>query len=139
MCIKSYIKPSPDNFLSTPQELAVFQLLVISGVSFSCQHQLSVGAQYFIIDFFLKNSILLECSTTTMLKSIVALKNKALQLELKFKTLKVNYPYTCWVLFEASRPISPRMQNRLSRLMPSVDAIFTTKAELAEAIWRIYH
>ena len=120
----------------TDQELAVKQLLLYHHIPFTIHQKLLLNDRYYVVDFFINNSILLECSCTTMHRVGVALKQKALQLESKFSKLKTIYPYQFWVLFESNRGISYRLSTTLRHLMPSIDHFLTSRKHLLE-IYRL--
>jgi len=118
----------------TPQELKIVQLLQHLEIPFLFQQKFQLSDRYYILDFFIDDSILLECSFTSMYKVDVALKLKALQLEAKFVQLKKKYNNSFWVLFEAIKPINTHLLTTLQRLMPSVNVILTSRNELLEKL-----
>jgi len=118
----------------TPQELKIVQLLQHLEIPFLFQQKFQLSDRYYILDFFIDDSILLECSFTAMYKVDVALKLKALQLEAKFVQLKKKYNNSFWVLFEAIKPINTHLLTTLQRLMPSVNVILTSRNELLEKL-----
>lgn len=118
----------------TPQELNIIQLLQHLEIPFLFQQKFQLSDRYYILDFFIDDSILLECSFTSMYKVDVALKLKALQLEAKFVQLKKKYNYSFLVLFEAIKPINTPLLTTLQRLMPSVHKILTSRNELIERL-----
>jgi len=118
----------------TPQELKIIQLLQHLEIPFLFQQKFQLSDRYYILDFFIDESILLECSFTSMYKVDVALKLKALQLEAKFVQLKKKYNNSYWVLFEAIKPINTHLLTTLQRLMPSVNVILTSRNELLEKL-----
>ncbi|PWI47912.1 hypothetical protein CEE45_09055 [Candidatus Heimdallarchaeota archaeon B3_Heim] len=136
--MNSKLNKKLSNFSSsiTDQELAVKQLLLHNDISFVMHQKLHLNDRYYIIDFMINNSILLECSFTTMYRVGVALKQKSLQLERKYSQLKTTYPNQFWVLFESTKPISSQLLTTLKRLMPSVDQLLTSQKQLLE-IYRI--
>jgi hypothetical protein len=67
-----------------------------------------------------------------MVKHDVALKQKALQLELKGSHLRKYLSHPIWVFFESQKPIGTQLLTTLHRLMPSVDRILTSLAMLFE-------
>jgi hypothetical protein len=119
---------------TTPQELKLQQIFIKENISFQFQKIFSFSDHYYIVDFFICHSIILECSYTQSFSHHIALRHKAQLLESKFSNLKSNYIYPIWVLFESERPISPRFIQTLKRFMPSVDQIFTSILELREKI-----
>ena len=118
----------------TLQEFKIIQLLQHLEIPFLFQQRFQLSDRYYILDFFIDESILLECSFTTMYKVDVALKLKALQLEAKFVQLKKKYNYSFWVLFEAIKPINTHLLATLQRLIPSVNNILTSRNELLEKL-----
>lgn len=118
----------------TTQELAVRQLLLQSDISFTFQQKFQLSDRYYVIDFFIKNFILLECSFSTMYKVNSAFKQKAIHLEAKCIQLKKEYGYPFLVLFESIKPVCTTLLTALRRLMPSVDRILTSRLYLLEIL-----
>ena len=132
MNFKLNYKPSDSYSAVTEQELRLKQLLSSEGIPFTFQQKFHLSNQWYIIDFFIANTILLECSATSMMKHDVALKQKALQLELKGSHLRKYVSHPIWVLFESQKPIGTQLLTTLHRLMPSVDRILTSLAMFFE-------
>lgn len=120
------------NSAVTEQELVLKQLLFREGISFTFQQKFNLSNQWYVVDFLIANSLLLECSATNMFKHDVALKQKALQLETKCSHLKTCTSYPFWVLFESQRPIGTHLLTTLYRLMPSIDRLLTSSAMVLE-------
>jgi len=116
----------------TEQELFLKQRLSQEGIPFTFQQEFHLNDQCYIIDFFIANTIVLECSSTSMIRYNTALKQKALQLEFKSSQLKKRFSYPIWVLLESQRPIGSSLITTLIRLMPSVDRFLTSSAMLFE-------
>ena len=122
----------------TTQELQLKQMLQSEGVSFHFQKVFPLPNCQYIVDFFLPQQVILECSLTNMIKYQVPLRKKAIFLETKCFQLKDHFPIlSIWVLFESPRPILEPFSQTLIRLMPSVDQIFFSQKELLEYL-RIY-
>lgn len=118
----------------TTQELAVGQLLLLEDIPFTFQQRFQLSDRYYVIDFFIKNFILLECSFSTMYKVNTAFKQKAIHLEAKCVQLKKDYGYPFLVLFESIKPVCTTLLTTLHRLMPSVDRILTSRLHLLEIL-----
>lgn len=120
---------------STWQELQIRQLLESEGISFEFQKVFPLTDRRYIIDFFLSQSVILECASTAMQKYQVPLRKKAIHLEAKSLQLKNYYPnFFIWVLFETHQPILAPFSQTLIRLMPSVDQVFFSQQELKETL-----
>ncbi len=119
---------------TTPQEFELRQIFTKENISFQFQKIFSFSDHYYIVDFFIDHSIILECSYTQSFSHHITLRHKAQLLESKFSNLKSYYMYPIWVLFESERPITARFIRTLKRFMPSVDQIFTSILELQEKI-----
>lgn len=116
----------------TTQELYLKQIFTTEAVSFEFQKEFVFSDRSFIVDFFLEQKILLECSHTKSFKYEVALRHKAIMLEAKTAFIKQFHTYPMWVLLESERPIGTLFYKTLQKLMPSVDEIFTSRNELLE-------
>ncbi len=127
-------KLSPVFSSITTQELAVRQLLLQAKIPFTFQQKFQLSDRYYVIDFFIKNIILLECSFSTMYKVNTAFKQKAIHLEAKCVQLKKDYGYPFLVLFESIKPVCVKLLATLHRLMPSVDRILTSRLHLLEIL-----
>lgn len=125
-------------FAVTEQELSIRNILLHEGIPFIEQKEFRLNARRFIVDFFIAHSFLLECSSTTMYKYDIALRQKAIQLEVKCFLLKKHFFYPIWVLFESKRPIGDRLLNTLYLSMPSVDKILTSRYQLLEVLQGIF-
>ncbi len=132
MNINLNYKSSDKRSTTTEQELFLRQRLSQEEVPFTFQQEFHLKDRWYIIDFFIANTILLECSSTSMVRHNAALKQKALQLELKCSQLKKWFSFPIWVLFESQRPIGSSLITTLTRLMPSVDYFLTSSAKLIE-------
>ena len=119
---------------TTSQEFKLNQIFIKENIPFQFQKIFSFSDHYYIVDFFIDHSIILECSYTQSFSHHIALRHKAKLLESKFSNLKSNYMYPIWVLFESERLITPRFIQTLKRFMPSVDQIFTSILDLREKI-----
>lgn len=120
---------------STWQELQIRQLLESESIPFEFQKVFSLPNCRYIIDFFLSQSVILECASTAMYKYQVPLRKKAIHLEAKSLQLKNYYPnLSIWVLFETHQPILTAFSQTLIRLMPSVDQVFFSRQALKEAL-----
>ena len=127
------ISTSPSR--STCQELQIRQLLESEGIPFEFQKVFPLTDRRYIIDFFLSQSVILECASTAMHKYQVPLRKKAIHLEAKSLQLKNYYPnFSIWVLLETHRPILAPFSQTLIRLMPSVDQVFFSQQALKEAL-----
>ena len=123
---------------NTQQELQLKQLLLAESIPFEFQKVFSLPACQYVVDFFLPNRTILECSSTNMIKYQVPLRKKAIHLESKSSHLKKhNSSLSFWVLFNAPQPILESFSRTLFRLMPSVDYVFFSQKELLEYL-RIY-
>lgn len=118
----------------TLQESQIYHLLQADSISFECQKVFQIDNRRFIVDFFIENRLILECTSTSMKKFQVAFRQKAIQLEEKCSHLSEVYDFPIWVLFEAPRHISIQFLQTLIRLMPSVEKIFTSDQELIEVL-----
>lgn len=118
----------------TWQELRIRQLLEAESIPFECQKVFRVNGRRFIVDFFIDEEVILECSATSMKKYQVAIRHKAIQLEAKCSLLSDVFSFRFWVLFHAPQPLSTLFLRNLSRLMPSVDQIFTSLPELLDVL-----
>lgn len=125
-------------FVVTEQELSIRNILLHEGIPFIEQKEFRLNARRFIVDFFIAHSFLLECSSTTMYKYDIALRQKAIQLEVKCFLLKKYFFYPIWVLFESKRPIGDHLLNTLYLSMPSVDKILTSRYQLLEVLQGIF-
>ena len=120
---------------STWQELQIRQLLESEGIPFEFQKVFLLPDRRYIIDFFLSQSVILECASTAMHKYQVPLRKKAIHLEAKSLQLKHYFPnFSIWVLFETHRPILAPFSHTLIRLMPSINQIFFSRQALKEAL-----
>ena len=122
---------------TTWQELQIKQLLDLENISFEFQKEFSLPDRCYIVDFFLPQQTVLECSFTSMDRYQVAFHNKAISLEAKgFQLKKHNSHLTLWVLLETHHSISEPLTQRLIRLMPSVNKVFFSKQALHEHLQR---
>ena len=127
-------KVSNVSFRVTPQEQYLKYLFTSEAVPFISQKSFSLPDRSYIVDFFIADRLLLECSQTSAHAYQIALRLKAVQLEAKSLVLKNTFGYPMWVLFESLHPISPQLISRLSCLMPSVERIFTDPFRLLESV-----
>ncbi len=134
MNLKLNKKLSPIFSSMTTQELSVRQLLLQANIPFIFQQRFQLSDRYYVIDFFIKNFILLECSFSTMYKVNTAFKQKAIHLEAKCVQLKKEYDYLFLVLFESIKPVCTKLLTTLHRLMPSIDRILTSRLHLLEIL-----
>lgn len=118
----------------THQEFSLRHHFIIEDIPFECQKVFSLCDRYYVVDFFIADSIILECSYTRSFSHHIALRHKAKLLEQKFAILKRKFNYSIWVLFESERVISRRFTRSLRRFMPSVDHIVTSIAALMEIL-----
>jgi len=131
---KSIKNFSSSSFRVTTQELYLKQSFATEGVSFVFQKEFVFPDRSYVIDFFLEELILLECSYTRSFKYEIAFRHKAVLLEAKTSFIKQFHNYPMWVLLEAERPIGTHFYKTLQKLMPSVDEILTSRNELLEKI-----
>ena len=127
-------KLSQDSFRVTPQEQYLKYLFNSEAIPFVSQQAFPLPDRSYIVDFFIADRLLLECTQTSAHAYQVALRQKAVHLEAKSLVLKRAYEYPIWVLFESLHPISSQLVSRLVRLMPSVDRIFTDPFRLLESL-----
>lgn len=125
-------KGFPINPRITTQEIHLKHILTRERIPFIFQKQFHFPDRWYIVDFFLADQLVLECSQTQAFKYEVALRHKAIYLEAKAAFLKRFFDYPIWVLFESYRTIGERFVQTLARLMPSVDRILTSSALLCE-------
>ncbi len=124
---------SPHLSRMTSQELQLIQLLQSEGIPFEFQKVFPLSDCQYIVDYFLSQRVILECTSTNMYKHQVPFRKKAIHLETKSAHLKKHFSnLLIWVLFETYRPILDPFSQTLSRLMPSVDQIFFSQKELLE-------
>ncbi len=128
----SSIKSFPINSRVTTQEMHLKHILTREAIPFTFQKQFRFPDRWYVVDFFIADQLVLECSQTRAFKYEVALRHKAIYLEAKCSHLKRFYDYPIWILFESYRPIGELLYQTLERLMPSVDQIITSSAELRE-------
>lgn len=128
----SSIKSFSINPRVTTQEMHLKHILTREGIPFTFQKQFRFPDRWYIVDFFIADQLILECSQTRAFKYEVALRHKAIYLEAKCVHLKRFYDYPIWILFESYRPIGELLYQTLERLMPSVDQIITSSDELLE-------
>ena len=88
----------------------------------------------YIVDFFLQENLLLECSFTQSSQYDGLFRQKAIQLEAKSAFIKRFYPYPMCVLFESTHSIGEKLFTTLTSLMPSIDYFFTSRFELLEIL-----
>ncbi|PWI48457.1 hypothetical protein CEE45_06910 [Candidatus Heimdallarchaeota archaeon B3_Heim] len=130
---------SPRSSCTTWQELQLKQLMHSENIPFEFQKIFSLPDRHYIVDFFLPQQTILECSFSSMEKYYVAFRNKAVSLEAKSLQLKKHYSsLTMWVLFETHSPILEPLTYTLIRLMPSVDHIFFSQQALCEHLQRYF-
>lgn len=129
---KSIKNISSPSFQVTTQELYLKQILTTEAISFEFQKEFVFSDRSYVVDFFLEQKTLLECSYTRSLKYDVALRHKAILLEVKTAFIKQFHNYPMWVLLESERPIGTHFYKTLQKLMPSVDEILTSRNELLE-------
>ena len=118
----------------TLQESQIYHFLSVNSISFECQKVFQNNNRRFIVDFFIDDKIILECTSTSIKKFQVAFRQKAIQLEEKCSQLSDVFAFPIWVLFEAPRFISPQFLQTLTLLLPSVQKIFTSRQELIEIL-----
>ena len=123
---------SSSSFRVTTQELNLKQSFTTEGVSFIFQKEFAFPDRSYVVDFFLADYILLECSHTRSFKYEVAFRHKAVLLEAKTSFIKQFHNYPMWVLLESERPIGTHFYKTLQKLMPSVNKILTSRNELLE-------
>lgn len=123
----------------TGQELQLKQMLQSEGVSFHFQKVFTLPDCQYVVDFFLPNQTILECSSTSMLKYQIPIRKKAIHLESKCAHLRKYFSaLSILVLFESPQPILEPFYQTLIRLMPSVDDIFFSHEELLEHLRRCF-
>lgn len=127
-------KLSPILSRSTVQELSLKQLFLSERIPFIFQKEFSFSNRSYLVDFFIGNLLLLECSFTLSSHYDNVLRQKAILLDAKTAYIKRFFSYPMWVLFETSHPISDKFFTTLCRLMPSVDQFFTSRNELLEIL-----
>ncbi len=118
----------------TLQESQIYHLLQAGSIFFECQRVFRIGDRHFIVDFFIDDKIILECTSTSMKKFQVSLRQKAIQLEEKCSHLSKIFGYPVWILFEAPRSISTQFLQTLTCLLPSVERIFTSNQQFIESL-----
>ena len=124
---------SPLSPCTTWQELQLRQVLHSENIPFEFQKVFSLPDRHYIVDFFLPQQTIFECSFSSMDRHQVAFRNKAISLEAKSLQLKkFDSSLSIWVLFEAHSPILESLPHTLIRLMPSVDQIFFSLQALRE-------
>ncbi len=116
----------------TTQEMHLKHILTREAIPFIFQKQFRFPDRWYVVDFFIADQLVLECSQTRAFKYEAALRHKAIYLESKCVHLKRFYDYPIWVLFESYRPIGELLYQTLERLMPSVDQISTSSSKLLE-------
>jgi len=129
---KSIKNVSPSSFRATTQELYLKQIFTTECISFEFQKEFVFPDRSYVVDFFLCDKILLECSYTRSFKYEIAFRHKAILLEAKTAFIKQFHPYPMWVLLESERPIGTHFYQTLQKLMPSVAQILTSRNELLE-------
>jgi hypothetical protein len=118
----------------THQEFTLRQSFIFDNIPFEYQKVFSLSDRFYVVDFFIADSIILECSYTQSFSYHVTLRHKAKLLEQKLAILKREFNHSIWVLLESERPISRRFSRSLKRFMPSVDQIMTSIVSLIEIL-----
>ncbi|MHA1966584.1 MAG: hypothetical protein ACW964_02155 [Candidatus Hodarchaeales archaeon] len=129
---KSIKNVSSSSFRVTTQELYLKQTFTTECISFEFQKEFVFPDRSYVVDFFLADKILLECSYTRSFKYEIAFRHKAILLEAKTAFIKQFHPYPMCVLLESERPIGTHFYQTLHKLMPSISQILTSRFELLE-------
>ena len=117
---------------NTTQETNIRQLLIKLAIPFTEQYTIPLSNRKYIIDFFIADKLILECSATTMSNCHISLRKKAVSLEAKCSRIKKYFPYQFFVLFESDRSIGPHLFSSLLDDMPSIDFLFLSQKLLFE-------
>jgi hypothetical protein len=122
----------------TVQEFSLKQLFLSGNIPFVIQKEFSFPNRSYIVDFFLADKLLLECSFTQSSQYDGVFRQKATLLESKAAFIKQFFSYPMCVLFESTHSIGDKLFATLMSLMPSVDYFFTSRFELLEFLPLIF-